>query len=108
MRHRKTWVARKARVDGLEVLHVAHIMIDGSINGERLKTQLPDAAAQRGKNGQLKIGSIAEACWQLRQQHKFAGTRELALRPFRGRSDLGFTPFGDPSFLPAAVRPPST
>ena len=57
--------------------------IDGGINGERLKTPWPDAVAQRGEDGLLEIDAIAEAYWQLHQQHRSAWTQELDLRPFK-------------------------
>ena len=72
-----------AREYGPKGLHVAHILIDGGINGERLKTFRPDAVAQRSEDGLLEIDAIAEAYWQLHQQHKFAWTQELDLRPFK-------------------------
>jgi NAD(P)-dependent dehydrogenase (short-subunit alcohol dehydrogenase family) len=72
-----------AREYGPKGLHVAHILIDGGINGERLKTLWPDAASQRGDGGLLEIDAIAEAYWQLHQQHRSAWTQELDLRPFK-------------------------
>ncbi len=72
-----------AREYGPRGLHVAHVLIDGGINGERLKTLWPDAAAQRGEDGLLEIGAIAEAYWQLHLQHRSAWTQELDLRPCR-------------------------
>ena len=72
-----------AREYGPKGLHVAHILIDGGINGERLKTLWPDAVTQRGEHGLLEIDAIAEAYWQLHLQHKSAWTQELDLRPFK-------------------------
>jgi NAD(P)-dependent dehydrogenase (short-subunit alcohol dehydrogenase family) len=72
-----------AREYGPKGLHVAHVLIDGGINGERLKTLWPDAVAQRGEDGLLEIDAIAEAYWQLHQQHRSAWTQELDLRPFK-------------------------
>lgn len=72
-----------AREYGPKGLHVAHILIDGGINGERLRTLWPDAVAQRGEGGLLEIDAIAEAYRQLHQQHKSAWTQELDLRPFK-------------------------
>ena len=72
-----------AREYGPKGLHVAHILIDGGINGERLKTLWPDALNQRGEGGLLEIDAIAEAYWQLHLQHTSAWTQELDLRPFK-------------------------
>jgi len=46
-------------------LHVAHILIDGGINGEKMRSVWPDALAKRGEDGLLDIAAIAEAYWQL-------------------------------------------
>jgi NAD(P)-dependent dehydrogenase (short-subunit alcohol dehydrogenase family) len=40
-------------------------------------------AAQRGEGGLLEIDAIAEAYWQIHQQHRSAWTQELDLRPFK-------------------------
>ncbi|MFZ4877491.1 SDR family NAD(P)-dependent oxidoreductase [Janthinobacterium sp. Mn2066] len=72
-----------AREFGPQGLHVAHVVIDGGINGTRLKTLRPDAAAQRGADGLLDIDAIAETYWQLHLQHRTAWTQEIDLRPFK-------------------------
>jgi NAD(P)-dependent dehydrogenase (short-subunit alcohol dehydrogenase family) len=72
-----------AREFGPQGLHVAHVVIDGGINGTRLKNLRPDAVAQRGPDGLLNIDAIAEAYWQLHQQHPTAWTQEMDLRPFK-------------------------
>jgi NAD(P)-dependent dehydrogenase (short-subunit alcohol dehydrogenase family) len=72
-----------AREYGPKGLHVAHILIDGGINGERLRTLWPQAVADRGEGGLLEIDAIAEAYWQLHVQHPSAWTQELDLRPFK-------------------------
>jgi NAD(P)-dependent dehydrogenase (short-subunit alcohol dehydrogenase family) len=72
-----------AREFGPQGLHVAHVVIDGGINGTRLKTLRPDAVAQRGMDGLLNIDAIAETYWHLHQQHPSAWTQEVDLRPFK-------------------------
>lgn len=67
-----------ARDYGPRGLHVAHVLIDGSIDGERLRTLRPEAQAE----GLLDIDDIAEAYWQLHRQPRSAWTQELDLRPF--------------------------
>ena len=42
-----------------------------------------DAKAARGENGMLKPEAIAEAYWQLHQQHPSAWSFEIDLRPFK-------------------------
>jgi NAD(P)-dependent dehydrogenase (short-subunit alcohol dehydrogenase family) len=72
-----------AREFGPQGLHVAHVVIDGGINGARLKNLRPDAVAQRGTDGLLNIDAIAETYWQLYLQHPTAWTHEIDLRPFK-------------------------
>lgn len=64
-------------------IHVAHVVIDGGVDGDRLKTALPDAAARFGPDGLLDVEAIAETYWQLHLQPRSAWTHEIDLRPFR-------------------------
>lgn len=63
-------------------LHVAHVVIDGGVDGERVNTRFPDAKAQRPSDGLLSLDAVAEAYWQLHVQHRSAWTHELDLRPW--------------------------
>jgi NAD(P)-dependent dehydrogenase (short-subunit alcohol dehydrogenase family) len=72
-----------AREFGPQGLHVAHVVIDGGINGTRLKNLRPDAVEQRGMDGLLNIDAIAETYWQLHLQHPTAWTQEIDVRPFK-------------------------
>jgi NAD(P)-dependent dehydrogenase (short-subunit alcohol dehydrogenase family) len=72
-----------AREYGPQGVHAAHIVIDGGIDGERLRTSAPQRAAAAGADGLLHPDAIAETYWQLHQQHRSAWTQELDLRPFR-------------------------
>jgi NAD(P)-dependent dehydrogenase (short-subunit alcohol dehydrogenase family) len=72
-----------ARDYGPQGLHVAHVVIDGGIDGERLRRRGPEMIAQRGEDGLLGIEAIAEAYWQIHRQPRSAWTQELDLRPFK-------------------------
>jgi NAD(P)-dependent dehydrogenase (short-subunit alcohol dehydrogenase family) len=72
-----------AREFGPLGIHVAHVVIDGGVNGERLRSVRPDRAAQLGEDGMLDIAAIAENYWHLHRQHRTAWTQELDLRPFK-------------------------
>jgi NAD(P)-dependent dehydrogenase (short-subunit alcohol dehydrogenase family) len=74
-----------AREYGPQGIHVAHIVIDGGIDGERLQTRGPDRVAAAGKDGLLHPDAIAETYWHLHQQPRSAWTHELDLRPFKER-----------------------
>jgi NAD(P)-dependent dehydrogenase (short-subunit alcohol dehydrogenase family) len=72
-----------AREFGPLGIHVAHVVIDGGIDGEKLNTAAPQLGIERGADGLLNIDAIAEAYWQLHRQHRSAWTHELDLRPFK-------------------------
>lgn len=72
-----------AREFGPLGLHVAHVVVDGGIDGERLRTSRPEAVAERGENGLLNVDAIAETFWAIHAQHPSAWTQEIDLRPFK-------------------------
>jgi NAD(P)-dependent dehydrogenase (short-subunit alcohol dehydrogenase family) len=72
-----------AREYGPQGVHVAHIVIDGGIDGERLRSAAPQYVAQAGADGLLQPEAIAEAYWQLHGQQRSAWTHELDLRPYK-------------------------
>lgn len=71
-----------AREFGPQGIHVAHIVIDGGIRGQRLLTVWPQLQDERGPDGMLEIEAIADAYWALHHQHRSAWTQELDLRPW--------------------------
>jgi NAD(P)-dependent dehydrogenase (short-subunit alcohol dehydrogenase family) len=71
-----------AREFGPRGVHVAHVVIDGGIDGERLRTRNPQRFAERGADGLLNTDELAETYWQLHQQGKSAWTQELDVRPY--------------------------
>lgn len=70
-----------ARDLGPKGIHVAHVIIDGVINGERLRERAPDIIERLGEDGLLDPDAIAEAYWHLHTQPRTAWTFELDLRP---------------------------
>jgi len=72
-----------AREYGPRGIHVAHVVIDGGIDGERLRSMAPQRASEAGLDGLLDPDAIAETYWQLHQQHRSAWTHELDLRPYK-------------------------
>ena len=71
-----------AREFGPHGLHVAHVIVDGLIDGDRAREVAGDAVQSKEADGLLKPEAIAEAYWQLHVQHRSAWTQELDLRPF--------------------------
>jgi NADP-dependent 3-hydroxy acid dehydrogenase YdfG len=72
-----------AREFGPRGVHVAHFVIDGAIDGERVRTHAPDLSAQRGPDGMLSPDAIAEVYFQVHAQPRSAWTQELDLRPYK-------------------------
>jgi len=72
-----------AREYGPKGIHVAHIVVDGGILGDRLQSAFPQMVERLGPDGLLGYEAIAENYWILHRQPKSAWTQELDLRPFR-------------------------
>ena len=71
-----------AREFGPRGVHVAHVVIDGGIDGERIRRVAPDRVAKSGPDALLSPDAIAEAYFQLHSQPRSAWTQELDLRPY--------------------------
>ena len=72
-----------AREFGPQGVHVAHVIIDGGIDGARLNTAMPQLREVRGENGMLNVDAIAETYWQIHTQHPSAWSQEVELRPYK-------------------------
>jgi NAD(P)-dependent dehydrogenase (short-subunit alcohol dehydrogenase family) len=72
-----------AREYGPLGIHVAHVVIDGGIHGERLLSRNPQLLEQRGEDGLLDIDAIAENYWHLHRQPRSAWAQEIDLRPYK-------------------------
>ncbi|KEA04813.1 SDR family NAD(P)-dependent oxidoreductase [Rhizobium rhizogenes] len=68
-----------AREFGPLGLHVAHTIIDGGIDGDRLRLRRPEIQA----DSLLNIDAIAETYWHIHRQHPSAWTQEIDLRPYK-------------------------
>ena len=72
-----------AREYGPRGLHVAHVIVDGAIDGDQVRKGLPELAEARGSDGLLDPEAIAELFWQIHCQPPNAWTHEVDLRPFK-------------------------
>ncbi len=72
-----------AREYGPLGIHVAHVVIDGGINGHRLISRRPEALKERGEDGLLGIDAIAETYWHIHRQPRSAWAQEIDLRPYK-------------------------
>jgi NAD(P)-dependent dehydrogenase (short-subunit alcohol dehydrogenase family) len=71
-----------ARELGPKGLHVAHVVVDGAIDGVFAQTNIPDREERLSKDGILKPDEIARNYVWLHKQQRSAWTHELDLRPW--------------------------
>ncbi|WP_353256019.1 SDR family NAD(P)-dependent oxidoreductase [Hyphomonas sp.] len=71
-----------ARELGPSGIHVAHIVVDGAIDSQFIRDNLPDADERRARDGLLIPDEIAKNYVWLHRQHRSAWTHELDLRPW--------------------------
>ena len=71
-----------ARELGPEGIHVAHVVIDGAIDTEFIRTQFPERYAAKDRDGILDPEHIAAQYVMLQRQPRDAWTPELDLRPW--------------------------
>jgi NAD(P)-dependent dehydrogenase (short-subunit alcohol dehydrogenase family) len=72
-----------AREFGPLGIHVAHVVVDGAINGDRIRNRMPALIKERGEDGLLGIDAIADTYWAIHRQPRSAWTQEVDLRPFK-------------------------
>lgn len=72
-----------AREYGPRGLHVAHVIIDGGVDGDRLRGAFPGLVDRLGSEGMLDVDAIAETYWQLHRQPRQTWTHETELRPYK-------------------------
>ncbi len=61
-------------------IHVGHVVVDGPIGGEKIKTMLPEYAKQLGEEGMISIEGIVDGYAFLYHQPKNAWTFEIDVR----------------------------
>lgn len=74
-----------ARELGPMNIHVAHVVVDGAIDTDFIRTSFPEKYALKDQDGILDPEHIAENYWFLHNQPRDAWTFELDLRPWNER-----------------------
>jgi NAD(P)-dependent dehydrogenase (short-subunit alcohol dehydrogenase family) len=72
-----------ARTYGPQGIHVAHVVVDGGIAGDKIMKGLPQFAQAMGEDGLVSLAGLADAYWYLYTQPRAAWTHELDLRTFK-------------------------
>lgn len=70
-----------AREFGPKGVHVAHVVIDGAIDGDKIHNNYPEFAAKLGEQGMLSIDGIVDIYEMLERQPDRAWTHEIDIRP---------------------------
>lgn len=71
-----------AKEVGPQGIHVAHVVVDGAIDGVFARTNIPDREERLERDNILKPEEIAKSYVWLHRQHRSAWTHELDLRPW--------------------------
>ena len=71
-----------AKEFGPQGIHVAHVIIDGIIDGDKVNLRFPEFANSKGEEGKLNIESIAENFVMLHNQKRSTWSFEIDLRPW--------------------------
>lgn len=71
-----------ARELGPEGIHVAHVVIDGMIDGKFVRDNVPDASVRAREDRLLTPDAVAAEYVRLHRQPRSAWTHELDLRPY--------------------------
>jgi len=72
-----------AREFGPNGVHVAHVIVDGVIDGELVNARAPQIKERLGADGMISIDALADTYWILHTQARSAWTLELDLRPYK-------------------------
>jgi len=72
-----------ARELGPRGVHVAHVIVDGVIDGELVNARAPQIKEKLGADGMISIDALADTYWMLHTQARSAWTLELDLRPYK-------------------------
>ncbi|OUR75918.1 glucose 1-dehydrogenase [Alphaproteobacteria bacterium 46_93_T64] len=63
-------------------IHVGHVVVDGAIDTDFIKTNFPERYALKDQDGILNPDHIADNYWHLHNQPRDAWTFEIDLRPW--------------------------
>ena len=73
-------LAREFQPQGI---HVAHVVVDGGIHGDKIVKNFPQFVEQAGEDGLIGLDGIAGAFLYVHQQPRNAWTHEIDLRTFK-------------------------
>jgi NAD(P)-dependent dehydrogenase (short-subunit alcohol dehydrogenase family) len=68
---------------GPKGVHVGHVVVDGAINGDRIRERFASYLDHLGEDGSLEPDAIADAYWFMHAQPRSVWTFEVDVRPFK-------------------------
>lgn len=71
-----------AREFGPRGLHIGHVVIDGAVDGDRIRIGRPEVAAARGDDGLVDIEGIVDIYEMMHRQPPRAWSHEIDVRTF--------------------------
>jgi len=74
----RTLAQAMAKEYGPEGIHVGHVVVDGAVDGDKIRKRFPDADSRRGR--MLDIEGIVECFAFLYRQHQKAWSCEVDVR----------------------------
>ncbi|MEM7253630.1 MAG: SDR family NAD(P)-dependent oxidoreductase [Pseudomonadota bacterium] len=79
----RTMAQAMSKEYGPEGLHVAHVIVDGGIAGDKIIKGVPQLVEARGMDGLIDLDGLADAYWYLYQQSPQSWSFELDLRTYK-------------------------
>jgi NAD(P)-dependent dehydrogenase (short-subunit alcohol dehydrogenase family) len=79
----RTLAQAMAKEYGAEGIHVAHVVVDGGIGGDKIIKGVPQYAEMLGEDGLIELEGLAESFWFLHAQPRRAWSFELDIRTSR-------------------------
>ena len=76
----RTLAQAMAKEYGPDGIHVGHVVIDGAIFGDKVRTRYPEFAEKLGETGMINIGAIVDAYEYLYKQPKSGWSFEVDVR----------------------------
>jgi len=76
----RTFAQAMAKEVGPEGIHVGHVLVDGAINGEKIRENFPDYVNKLGEEGMINVEGIVDAYEYLYKQAKTAWAFEVDVR----------------------------
>lgn len=69
-----------AKEHGKDLIHVGHVIVDGAVGGDRIRSRLPEYAEQLGEEGMVSLDAIVDIYEFMYQQPRGGWSFEIDVR----------------------------